>query len=226
MAITTSDGLVRALATCQPVPFYKTGTTAEAAGVLHATIFQTGTPGAVTAPSPGVNGAAVTSATAGFIPFIDASVGNQKYLGAWEMSGALTCGLILCDMLWWNSGINVTTTTGQSISAATMASRDANGSTDGEGVEAGILVSTATTNGSAITNTTFTYTNSYGGGAIHLVLFRRLSMLSVMTANLGQTRNFFDAGCKMWNGSAPFILQIPTGTSSGNLTGQFRFIEG
>ena len=64
--------------------------------------------------------------------------------------------------MWVNSGLVVTTTTAQSITQPTLPARDNNGSTSGLGVYAGILVTTATTNGSAITNMTMSYTNSDG----------------------------------------------------------------
>lgn len=271
MAITTSDGLVAAIATAQREPLFKAQTAAEGAGTLLTYLWAAGRPGAITTPSPGVNGEAVSSSMSGFIPYINAGVGNQKYLASVEGVLGVTGSVIFADMLWWNSGINVTTTTEQTISAATASARDVNGSSNGAGVEAGILVSTATTNGSAVTNTTFKYTNSagatgkvgaipsfpqtcvagtlvpftlaagdtgvraiesvtlgtsYGGGAIHLVLFRRLTILPIPVAFIGSQRNFFDIGTKVYDNSAIFPMTLCTSATAGQFLGQITFIEG
>lgn len=73
--------------------------------------------------------------------------------------------LLLCDRLWQNSGITSTTTTAQTVNSVTFPARDSSGTTNGEGILVGIEVSTATKNGSAITNTTMSYTNSAGTGS-------------------------------------------------------------
>jgi hypothetical protein len=70
--------------------------------------------------------------------------------------------LMLADRLWHNASITSTTTTAQTINSATLPARDSAGTTNGAGVLVGLEVSTATTNGSAITNTTLNYTNSAG----------------------------------------------------------------
>lgn len=68
----------------------------------------------------------------------------------------------LWDYCWVNSGLVVTTTTAQTVNSVAFPSRDVNGSSDGTGFEAFILVTTATTNAGAITNTTMSYTNQAG----------------------------------------------------------------
>jgi hypothetical protein len=73
--------------------------------------------------------------------------------------------LRILDRLWHNSGIVVTTTTSQTINSVAFPARDNNGATSGEGVMIAIEVSTATTNGSPISNTTMTYTNQSGTGS-------------------------------------------------------------
>jgi hypothetical protein len=69
---------------------------------------------------------------------------------------------MLADYMWVNTGLVVTTTTAQAITPATLPARDATGTTNGEDVMAGILVTTATTNAGAITNMTMSYTDSDG----------------------------------------------------------------
>lgn len=59
MAITNIDGVIAGL--LSPVPFLKTSVTGEAIGGFHSTAYMAGTPGAMTAPSPGLAGAALTS---------------------------------------------------------------------------------------------------------------------------------------------------------------------
>jgi hypothetical protein len=66
------------------------------------------------------------------------------------------------DLVWYNTGIAVTTTTGQNITQPTLPARDLNGTNNGDGWVAAIYVTTATTNAGAVTNTTLTYTDSDG----------------------------------------------------------------
>lgn len=158
MAITTLDGIIGGLQA--PLGFLKVGATMEAAGVLHSLFYTSGAPGAAATPSPGMGGAALTS-YAGQIPWTNPSSGNA-YLARLAASATQSGALLLFDRLWHNSGITVTTTTSQTINSATWPARDRDGSTNGEQVLVGIEVSTATTNGSAVTNTTMSYTDEGG----------------------------------------------------------------
>ena len=87
---------------------------------------------------------------------------GANYLTGFNVVASVACQVSLIDILWVNSGLVVTTTTAQALTSATWPARDINGSTNGEGVEVGILVTTATTNAGAITNTTMSYTDSDG----------------------------------------------------------------
>ena len=158
MAITTVDGIVAGLQV--PQPFFKVGATMEATGVMHSLFYTTGVPGAATAPSPGINGAALTT-YAGQIPYTNPSSGNG-YLAGVNVCGTLVGTLLVCDRLWHNSGVAVTTTTAQAITTPTWPARDKAGSTNGDGIMVGIEVSTATTNAGAVTNTTMSYTDQGG----------------------------------------------------------------
>jgi len=156
MAITTLDGL---LAGFQPSNFFeKIGSTMEAIGVLHSLLYTAGIPGAGVAPTSAIGGDALTS-YAGQLPYANPAAGNG-YLGRLSVSGTAAGRLLLVDRLWHNASITPTTTTAQTVNSATFPARDANGSTDGEGVLVGLEVSTATSNGAPITNTTMSYTNS------------------------------------------------------------------
>lgn len=145
--------------------FYKVGTAPEAAGQWYCWSKDTGNPGAWAVGSPGLNGRATdgtTAGDAGCFLIANPSTGNN-YLTNFASAASVICQPWLFDVLWVNTGLVVTTTTAQAIAAPTaLPARDLNGSSNGEGVWAGILVVTATTNAAAITNTTISYTNSDG----------------------------------------------------------------
>jgi hypothetical protein len=143
------------------VSILKVGAAMEAAGVLHSHHAATGFPGAWTLGSPGVNGATMDNTLGGCLPFANAGSGGI-YLTGFTATMNVTGGVWLVDLLWYNTGLTVTTTTAQAITTPTFPARDVNGSTNGEGVEFGILVTTATTNAGAVTNTTASYTDSDG----------------------------------------------------------------
>lgn len=160
MPITSTDTYLAGL-----LPTYglvKASFTGEAAGVQFSPFYTPGNPGAAAAPSPGVNGAALTS-YAGQLNF-PASVTNKSvYLADLTVSQGGNVGAVyLCDRLWHNSGLTVTTTGAQAITFPTLPSRDFSGSTAGVDVLLGIEVSTATTNVGAVTNMTCSYTDSSG----------------------------------------------------------------
>lgn len=160
MAITTLDQLIAGSLPSEDI--VKAGFTGEAAGQLHSPFYLAGRPGAATAPSPGLAGAALTS-YAGQIPFPAAVGGENIYLSRLEFAQAANIGgVIFCDRLWHNSGIVVTTTTAQTVNSVAWPARDDAESTDGQGILVGLEVSTATTNASAVTNTTMSYTNDAG----------------------------------------------------------------
>lgn len=161
MTITTLDGVIAGMR--PPEDFLKVGGTMEAAGVFHSLFYTSGRPGAAVAPTPGMNGEALTS-FAGQIPFVNPVSGNSflARLSA-SSSGSVGC-LLLLDRLWHQSGIAVTTTTSQALSSVAFPARDRDGTNGGENVLVAIEVSTATTNASAVTNTTLSYTNQAGSG--------------------------------------------------------------
>jgi hypothetical protein len=160
VSISTMDQLIAGL--LAPVSVLKTSATGEAAGELWSPFYTAGYPGAATAPSPGVNGAALTSYT-GSVEFPSAVSGSNVYLAGVDACQGGSVGEIwVCDRLWHNSGLTVTTTGAQAITTPTFPSRDSSGGATGAGLMLGIEVSTATTNGSAITNMTASYTDDAG----------------------------------------------------------------
>jgi hypothetical protein len=158
MAITTIDGIIAGMQT--PEDFVKTFGTMEAAGIHVSSFYLAGRPGAAAVPTPGMSGAALTY-YGGQIPFRNPGSGNS-YLARLQFSSSQIGCLLLCDRLWHNSGISVTTTTAQTVGSVEYPARDRDGTTNGENVLVAIEVSTATTNASAIANTTMSYTNQAG----------------------------------------------------------------
>lgn len=161
MAITTIDGLRAGL--LPPEQYFKAEANIEVAGNVGSLFYASGVPGAGVAPSSGLNGAALTS-VAGQLPYQNPSNGSKYLAGVvGSASNANASGaLLLCDRLWQNSGIVVTTTAEQAITSPAWPARDRNGSTDGDGVFVAIEVSTALGNAGDVTNTTLNYTNSDG----------------------------------------------------------------
>jgi hypothetical protein len=156
MAITTLDG---ALAGMQPPAYYAKALSGTlVAGRPMNINYLAGIPGAMAAPSPGAAGAALTS-YAGQIPIPAAS--NNTHLARFSgVSSAQGGILMLCDRLWHNSGLSVTTTTSQTVNSVTWPARDSNGSTNGVGVYVGLEISAATGAGAA--TPTISYTDESG----------------------------------------------------------------
>lgn len=162
MAIGTVDALIAGQKA--PVSWLKAAGTGEAAGERWSPIFTTGNPGAATVPT-GLNGTALTTLT-GALTVPAAVSGDYTELVAFEgQQGGSVGGIWLVDLLWWNGSIVATTTTNQAITHPGIPARDRAASSNGDGVFLGILVSTVTGNGGAITNMTATYTDSSGNTA-------------------------------------------------------------
>jgi len=161
--------------TGMPFQFYKIGSAAEAVGQWYGWAKDSGFPGAWSPGAPGVNGwwtdasqasnaANPAGATQAGCPQLPNPASGSYYLVPPKITTSTGHLVQLVDLLWYNTGIVVTTTTAQAITmpATSIPARDLNGSTNGEGWNAAIYVTTATTNAGAITNTTLSYTNSDG----------------------------------------------------------------
>lgn len=153
MAITTLDG---ALAGMKPPAYFSKAVSGTlVAGRPFSPFYLAGVPGAATAPSPGLAGAALTS-YAGQLP-IPAASGNTHLARFSGVSSAQAGVLLLCDRLWHNSGFTITSTGAQTINSAAWPARDSNGSTNGVGVILGVEISGAT--GAGTPTITVSYTN-------------------------------------------------------------------
>jgi hypothetical protein len=149
--------------TGREVSFLKVGTAKEASGVWYSYHKDTGIPGAWVPGTPGLAGRVtdgMTTTDAGCLPLWTPT--GSLYLTASYILPSVAETVMIADVLWVNSGLVVTTTTAQTVNSVTLPARDLNGSTNGEGVAIGIIVTTATTNAAAITNMTVSYTNSDG----------------------------------------------------------------
>jgi hypothetical protein len=116
MAITTLDG---ALAGMQyPRDFVKAVTGTMVAGRAVSLFYIAGRPGAAAAPTPGLKGAALTT-YAGQIPFTNPGSGNT-YLARLTGMSTIAGQLLLCDRLWHNSGISITTSPTAQLTGGTI----------------------------------------------------------------------------------------------------------
>jgi hypothetical protein len=148
--------------------FGKTGTASDATAYWYGFWKDAGVTGAWAPGTPGLAGRTTdgTSSTdAGCIFFPDAGAGKVRYLTSATWSGTVAHSYYLYDVLWVNSGLVVTTTTGQTINSVTLPARDDNGTTNGEGCQIGIYAVAALGNAGVVSNSTITYTNSAGTGS-------------------------------------------------------------
>lgn len=156
MAIGSVDQLIAGM---QPGrEFMKSVTPTLVAGRPQSLFYLAGMPGAATAPSPGVAGAALTS-YAGQLIFGNPAAGNA-YLARFSGHATIPGQLLLCDRLWHNSGLSPTNLSAQTVNSVAWPARDANGSTNGDGVLIGVEVSSAM--GSGTPTITMNYTNQAG----------------------------------------------------------------
>lgn len=157
-----------------PFEYHKIGTATEAIGNWYCFAKDTGFPGAYSLGAPGLNGWWVDASQASNAanPAGAAQVGVQRLVnpstGVYYVTdigiGASVANVFnLFDIIWYNTGLVVTTTTAQAITvpAASKPARDLYGTTNGDGWGFGILVTTATTN-AGVTTPTASYTNSDG----------------------------------------------------------------
>ena len=159
MAITTLDGVIAGMQI--PKPLTKVGIATAAVGAMrgYSLWYASGNPGAGSAPSSGINGGAFTgNSVAGQIPRTDS--GTNSYLSRFSITGSTAGTMWLIDRLWGNSGLSVTSTTAQAITAAALPSRSGDGTANGAQVMAAIEWSA--TGGAGTPTVTLTYTDQDG----------------------------------------------------------------
>jgi len=159
MPIVNLNGVIAGL---QP-PFPYVRTVATQAGIRSVDTWY----GAGGAADTTLNGV-VLSSTGGVITgqyyHVDPPGGVNTYLARYQATvaaaSAVGCIAVLCDRLWHNGGITITSTSPQTIVSPTFPARDNNGATAGDGVLLGLSVSAAT--GAGTPSITVSYTNSAG----------------------------------------------------------------
>lgn len=106
-------------------PYVKTAiVNVQAIGAWAAGWLNTGVPAAGVAPSSGVAGNTLTSATVGAIPFVNPASGLTYVVQFAIYHQVLAGGVIyLYDRLWHNSGLSATLTTSQTVNSVTLPSR-------------------------------------------------------------------------------------------------------
>ena len=160
---TRTDSIVNNGLTGRNIPFFKIGTVAEAIGVIYNFSKDTGLPGAWDVGTPGLNGRVtdgMSAGDAGCLPLWTPT--GSLYITKFDIVSSVAGMFQLPDIMWVNTGLVVTTTTAQAITPVALPARDLDGTTNGKGVEAGLLVTTATTNSGAVINCTISYTNYSG----------------------------------------------------------------
>lgn len=156
MTIATQDG---ALAGMRPAEWFaKAVTPTLVAGRAQSLWGLGGAPGAGAFDTT-LNGVALTAPQSGQIPHTNPGTGNA-YLARLTGCANQPGTLLLCDRLWHNGGIAITSTSSQGITHPGLPSRDANGAALGDGVRWGLEVSAVT--GSGTPTLTVGYTNQAG----------------------------------------------------------------
>lgn len=167
MAITTINSAIQ-----NALPVYRFAKTSL--GTIVSSSYYTSTwtrggyPLAGTYNTTTAGGIALSGVVQGELDFVNAESGNS-YLHNLTINASGSHGIgVLADRLWHcgadSSGtiLSVTAITSQTINSVTWPARDANNSTNGEGVFIGLEISTLTGAATANANITLTYTNSAG----------------------------------------------------------------
>ena len=157
MAITTLDGAIAGMQ--YPRNIIKVATPTLVIGRPHSLFYLAGSPGAAAANSAGIAGLALTT-YAGQIPFTNPASGNSYLARFTGQATAIGGRLLLCDRLWHNSGMSITSTSAQTINSVAWPARSADGTVNGEGVLIGVEISTIW--GAGAPNLSISYTNQAG----------------------------------------------------------------
>lgn len=267
MAITSVD---LALAGMKPATFLsKTLSGTLVAGRPWTPFYTAGIPATAVANAAGLTGLALTT-YAGQIP-VPAASGNTHLAKFSAVSSAQGGIVLLCDRLWHNSGIVVTTTTAQTVNSVAWPARDTNASTNGEGVYIGLEVSTVTGAGASVisisyTNSagvagrtgtavdvygasslagsfyrfalqagdtgvrsvqTFTSTVSMTSGVVHLVAYRVIGSVELITAGLPGVIDPLTGGLpREYDNTVLFPVYLPQTTTSTQLSGTVIHTQG
>lgn len=147
--------------------YYKVGTAKDAAGYRILGNKDGGHPGAWVLGTPGVNGANFdcstgAGATVAGAHYFPAAASGNLYITQLTIQNSVTEQMELVDLLWYNTGLSVTTTGAQAVVPAGFPARDKLGSTNGEGVKIALYALTALGNAAVVSNSTISYTDQDG----------------------------------------------------------------
>lgn len=200
----------------------RTATATDAAGYSYGFFKDAGRPGAYSLGTPGLNGVVTDCSVVGTAGSGGSlSLGAQNFVNAssgtlWLSSATLTNAAVgtymLIDVLWYNTGLVVTTTTAQATVTPTLPARDANGSSNGEGVELALYSTAANTNAAVISNTTASYTDSDGNAGATASFFGAVGFQAPATPVIGTWMPFNWAS---GNTGIRALASITLGTSYG-----------
>lgn len=201
MAITTEAGLVTAIGNGKKIRFYKT-MAAASAGIVYATVRQSGAPVAVPT-NPTTTGTALSRTSPGALPILAPS--GTSYVAEWEGATAFQASLMLADRLVEFGGLSGIVTSAQTVSALALPSR-ATGATDVE-LWMEIYVNAGTT---AIASVTASYTNQSGTSG-------RTATLTggIATNGLAQLHRSYQMDLQAGDTGVQSVQSLTLGTSSG-----------
>lgn len=149
------------LAGCKPLRYSQKNATNTMVAGRHQTFWPVaGMPGAGGYDTT-LAGVALTNPVTGQIPFTNPSGGNKSRIIRWTAAHTTAGGmLLLCDRLWHNGGINITSATAQTVNSVAWPARDLADTTNGDGVLIALEVSTNV--GAGTPTLTLGYTNQAG----------------------------------------------------------------
>lgn len=147
--------------------FAKSATAVDTTGFNYMFAKDPGMPGAFVLGTPGLNGANLDCSTAGGAAVAGSPVLLNPATGGWYLTRFGVVGQVpntyqLLDLIWYNTGLVVTTTTEQALTSPVWPARDVNGAVTGEGLGIALYSTAANTNAAAIASTTVRYTNTQG----------------------------------------------------------------
>ena len=267
MAITTIDGALAGMQPPREIVKALTGTLV--AGRPMSLFYLAGIPAAAAVPTPGLAGAVLTS-YGGQLPFTNPASGNS-YLARFQAQATQAGTLLLCDRLWHNSGINVTSVAEQVFTGASqIPPRDQNGTNAGVGVYAAVEVVTTTgsgsptltlkytdqdgnpgaittnqvaTSGASIAGTFHTFgldvgdtgiqkvesltlSSTWTSGALSVVLYRVLARLELQSLLPNAIDALTGGFVRLYDNSVPFLVFVPSTTTSSNILGHVIWTQG
>ena len=207
MAITTIDGIIAGLQ--PPVNYYKQGTTVVAFR-FFSHWYHPGMPSSGETITSGLAGNTLSGQTQGQISFSNPASGNT-YLARFTANATQVGTCYLCDRLWHNSGIVVTSTSVQTINSPQFPPRDVTGGTSGSSILIGVEVSrpmgagtpTFTMNYTATDGTTATTTTAAVTSAMEMGSFIQIPLVSGHTGV--QKVNWWQQSATMTSGAYSLV---------------------